>query len=129
MKKTYTIILCILVIIISFSCKKEVEAIKAGSICTIDDGNGKFGIVKVLVINEQEAHVKIYKNSYDDRPSQVDIKTLSLGSFNDKAGGFGIGHVPLEREGFDNWKPISIAYEEVTEDDLVGYEIWKNQLR
>ncbi|MBO9703491.1 MAG: hypothetical protein J7604_25005 [Sporocytophaga sp.] len=112
---------------ITLSCANQTDKIKAGSICTIEDGEGKFGIVKVLVINDQEAHVKIYKNKFDRRPAQVDIKTLSLGSINNMEGGFGIGHVPLERSGFDNWKPISIGFEEVTQDDLVGYEMWKNQ--
>jgi len=41
------------------------EEIKAGSICTIEGGEGKHGIVKVLVINDEEAHVKIYRNKYD----------------------------------------------------------------
>ena len=58
---------------------------------TIEDGSGTFGIVKVLVINEQEAHLKIYKNKYEQRPSKIDIGTFSLGSINDKDG-FGIGH-------------------------------------
>jgi hypothetical protein len=109
-----------------FSCGKKTNDIKAGSICTIEDGEGKYGVVKVLVINEEEAHVKIYKNKYDKRPAQVDLKTLSLGSITDPDG-FGIGHVPLERKGFDNWKPEEVAFEEVSKDELEGYELWKNQ--
>jgi len=118
----------ILVLALSlFSCgSKTTGEIKAGSICTIEDGEGKFGIVKVLVINAEEAHVKIYKNKYDQRPAQVDLKTLSLGSIND-SDGFGIGHVPLERKGFDNWKPIEVAFEDVTPADLEGYNLWKNR--
>lgn len=126
MTKIIKLFLIISTCFIAFSCIKQSDSIKAGSICTIEDGEGKYGVVKVLVINDQEAHIKIYKNKYDQRPAKVDIKTLSLGSIND-SDGFGIGHIPLERAGFDNWKPISVGYEEVTEDDLVGYEIWKNQ--
>ena len=112
---------------IVYSCTDRGNKIQAGSICTIEDGEGKFGIVKVLVINDKEAHIKIYKNKYDQRPAKVDIKSLGLGSIDDKEGGFGIGHIPLDRNGFDNWKPIPVAFEEVTKNELVGYEMWKNQ--
>lgn len=37
------------------------KKIKAGSICSVDDGDGKFGIVKILVIEEEIIHVKMYK--------------------------------------------------------------------
>ena len=127
MRKILNLFLFISSVLMTFSCGNQAEKIKAGSICTIEDGAGKFGVVKVLVINNEEAHIKIYKNKYDQRPTKVDMKTLSLGSINDKDGEFGIGHVPLERMGFDNWKPVSVGFEEVTKDDLVGYEMWKNQ--
>jgi hypothetical protein len=127
MNQASLIIITILLAMGSFNCTQPTDQIRPGSICTIEDGEGKFGIVKVLVINSEEAHLKIYKNKYAQRPAQVDISTLSLGSINDKEGGFGIGHIPLEREGFDNWKPVAVAFEELTEDDLAGYEIWKNQ--
>ncbi|MES2763782.1 MAG: hypothetical protein V4677_16320 [Bacteroidota bacterium] len=116
----------LLVIILVSNCNNPGGNIKAGSICTIQDGEGKFGVVKVLVIDGIEAHVKIYKNKFDQRPSVVDMKTLSLGSIND-TDGFGMGHVPLAREGFDAWNPVMIGYEEVTKEDLEGYEIWRNQ--
>ncbi len=102
------------------------KKIKAGSICTVDDGDGKFGIVKILVIDEEVVHVKIFKNKYDQRPDEVDIKTLSIGSVYDEDG-FGVGHAPIDRKGFDNWQPIAIAFEEVSKEDLEGYEIWKEQ--
>ena len=127
MIKIFTFFLFIFILIMTLSCGNQTDKIKAGSICTIEDGEGKFGVVKVLVINDQEAHIKLYKNKYDQRPAKIDIKTLSLGSIKDKEGGFGIGHIPIERKGFDNWKPISVGFEEVTKEDLVGYEMWKNQ--
>jgi hypothetical protein len=126
MKKILNTLLFISIAIGLYSCENKAEIVRVGSICTIDDGEGKFGIVKVLVINNEEAHIKIYKNKYDLRPTKVDLKTLSLGSINDKEGGFGIGHVPLEKIGFDNWKPMQVGFEEVTKEDLEGYEMWKN---
>lgn len=111
---------------LTFSCKSQTDNIKAGSICTVETGKGKFGVVKILVINEEEAHIKVYRNKYSERPVAVDIKELSMGSMADK-NGFGIGHIPLDRKGFDNSNPVIVGFEEVTKADLTGYEIWKNQ--
>ena len=102
------------------------KKLKAGSICIVEEGNGKFGIVKILVIDDEIAHLKIYRNKFDQPPDIVDIETLRIGSIYDKDG-FGIGHTPIDRKDFDNWKLIAIAFEEVTKEDLVGYEIWKEQ--
>lgn len=102
------------------------NAYRAGSICTIEDGEGDYGVVKVLVVADGGVHVKIYKNKYPSRPEQVDLNTLSLGSFTDPDG-FGIGHIPLDQAGFDDWKPVVVAFQEVQEDELEGYYLWKNQ--
>jgi hypothetical protein len=126
MKKITALFLTMIIVFSLHGCQNKTEDIKAGSICTIEDGEGGFGIVKVLVIDDSEAHIKIYKNKYVARPIKVDFKTLSMGGIGDKDG-FGIGHVPLERKGFDNWKPIIIGFEKVTEHDLNGYNLWKNQ--
>ncbi len=121
-----SIIVVFAIIFIFIKCSGSKEEIQAGSICTIEDGTGKFGIVKVLVINSNEAHIKIFKNKFEERPTNIDLKALKLGTIHD-SDGFGIGHIPLERKGFDSWKPIQVAFEEVTKEDLEGYEIWKNQ--
>lgn len=125
MKKAIKLIIYSICIVF-MNCGKPTEEIKAGSICTFEDGEGKYGVGKVLVINDSEAHIKIYKNKFDTRPAKVDLKTLSLGGIGDKDG-FGIGHVPLERKGFDSWKPEVVDFEKVSEDDLIGYKIWLNQ--
>lgn len=125
MVKYLTVFLLILTGIIA-GCGNQKANIQAGTICTIEDGDGKYGVIKVLVIDDEIAHIKVYKNKYTQRPAKVDMKTLSLGSLND-ADGFGIGHMPIARKGFDAWKPIPVGFETVTKDDLEGYEIWKAQ--
>jgi hypothetical protein len=114
------------VMILIKGCGNKEDGLRSGSVCTVSNGDGTFGVVKVLVIDANEAHVKIYKNKYDQRPATVDVKTLSMGSIND-TDGFGIGHVPLARKGFDDWKPVEVNYEEVSKEELEGYEMWKNQ--
>lgn len=126
MNKILLFSLFILMTVIIYSCNNQEKKLKAGAICTVDDGDGKFGVVKILVIDDEIAHIRIYKNKYDQRPASIDLKTLSLGSINDKDG-FGIGHTPLARKGFEDWKPVVINYEEVNKEELEGYEIWKEQ--
>lgn len=111
---------------IAMSFKSSEDKIRAGCICIVENGDGKFGVVKILVINHKTAHIKIYKNVYTTRPSKIDLKTLTTGSMYDKDGS-GIGHVPLERKVFNSWKPIVIGFEKVTKDDLEGYELWRSQ--
>jgi hypothetical protein len=126
MNKILLFSLFIFVIVIIYSCYNQEKKLKAGAICTVEDGDGKFGVVKILVLDDEIAHIRIYKNEYNQRPISIDLKTLSLGSINDKDG-FGVGHTPLDRKGFENWKPVVITYEEVNKEELEGYEIWKEQ--
>jgi len=97
---------------------------KPGDIYSIDDGKGKIGIVKVLVVEPGVIHLRIYKNKFNNRPKTIEIKELSLGRLGDKDG-FGMGHIPLDIDGFKNWKPELITSDKVTEDELEGYNIWK----
>lgn len=111
--------------ILSLSCSNS-SKIQAGSICTVENGDGKFGVVKILVVENEIMHVKIFKNIYDKRPSKVDKITLTIGSMYD-TDGFGVGHTPLDKKAFYNWKPKVVDFETVTKDELIGYEIWKDQ--
>lgn len=124
MNKILLLSLFIFILVLIQGRGSKPKKLKAGSICSVDDGDGKFGIVKILVIDDQIIHVKKYKNRYAERLVAIDINTLSMGSVYDEAG-FGVRHLPTDRKIFDSWKPIIIAFEEVTDDDLEEYEIWK----
>jgi hypothetical protein len=96
-----------------------------GGVYSIEDGTGKYGVAKVLVVEPDAVHVRVYKNKFDVRPSEVDTATLTLGSvLTDKE--FGIGHLPLAKEGFVNWRPVLVLRTPVTEEELEGYRIWKD---
>ncbi|HTR41481.1 MAG TPA: hypothetical protein VMH87_07680 [Pseudomonadales bacterium] len=96
-----------------------------GTICTVDDGEGFYRVAKVLVIDDGGVHARLYKNRWTERPQAVDMSTLSLGSVYDKDG-FGMGHLPLTKRAFAAWKPIVLGLEEVRQEELDGYEIWKD---
>jgi hypothetical protein len=97
---------------------------KAGDIYSVDDGNGKIGIVKVLVVEPKIIHLRVYKNKFNSRPKSINTTELSLGRIADK-GGFGVGHMPLDIDGFKDWKPELLINEKVEDNELDGYNIWK----
>lgn len=105
-----------------FGC--STTSYKPGDIYSIDDGKGKIGIVKVLVVEAGVIHLRIYRNKFDSRPKSIDTKELSLGRLGEE-GGFGIGHIPLDIEGFKDWKPELLINERVADNELDGYNIWK----
>jgi hypothetical protein len=124
MNKILLLSLFIFILVLIQGSGSKPKKLKAGSICSVDDGDGKFGVIKILVIEAEIIHVKKYKNKYAEQLVAIDINTLSNGSVYDEAGS-GVRHLPTDRKVFDSWKPIIIAFEEVTGDDLEEYEIWK----
>ncbi|CAF1056864.1 unnamed protein product [Adineta ricciae] len=95
-----------------------------GDICTVENGDGKFSVVKILVMNDEKVHVRLYAHTYDQRPADITSDMLTVSSIAEKSDDFGVGHLPLSQEGFDSWKPIAVKHEEVTRDDLSGYFVW-----
>ena len=57
-----------------------------GGIYSIDNGDGKFGVVKILKLEPGVVHVRVYKNKFAARPTSVQLDELSLGSVKDKDG-------------------------------------------
>lgn len=96
-----------------------------GGIYSIPREDGSFRIAKVLVVEDQIIHLRIYANSFSERPSQIDPAALSLGKVTDGKGNFGIGHIPLTIESFRHMSPVYLQTTDVTEDELDGYHIWK----
>jgi hypothetical protein len=95
-----------------------------GGYYSIADGE-TFSIAKVLKLEQDIVHVRIYKQHFPQRPRSIDISLLTLGSIHDKDG-FGMGHLPLRLETFTANEPAFITYSEVKPEELEGYELWKD---
>jgi len=86
-----------------------------------DDG---FSIVKILKIENDVIHVRVYSNRYESVPGRIDPTTLFLG----KLGGedpFGIGHQPTRRNTVLSWRLQFLQHSLVEPNELEGYEYWK----
>jgi hypothetical protein len=79
-------------------------------------------VAKVLKL-EEGVVVRVYVNSFDERPTDVDASVLALGSvFEDD---FGLGHVALASTDFAGWLPEVIRNDPVLPEELEGYAIWR----
>lgn len=95
-----------------------------GGYYSIIDGES-IGIAKVLKIDPEIVHVRIYKEHFPQRPRSIDPARLTLGSIDDKDG-FGMGHLPLRLVTFREREPLFITHTEVKPEELQGYEMWKD---
>ena len=59
----------------------------------------------------------MYSDRYKELPTSLAPKDLQVAS----------GHVPLSEAGFRNWEPVLLLEQPITEDELVGYRIWKDR--
>ena len=97
---------------------------QVGGIYSIASGNGSFGVVKILALEPEIVHVRVYKNKFSSRPETIDLASLSLGSMLD-GGDFGMGHLPIGSKSFGEWAPVLVAKTSVADDELEGYNLWK----
>ena len=95
-----------------------------GGYYSIIDGN-TFSIAKVLKIDPEIVHVRIYKQHFRQRPRSIDPGQLTLGTILDKDG-FGMAHLPLRTRTFVDREPIFLTHLPVTEKELEGYRMWKD---
>ena len=91
--------------------------IKPGGIYSSKSGDGDFSVAKVLVVEDGAVHARLYKNRFKERPTAIDIKELQVA----------IGHVPLSEAGFRIWESVLMAEQPVTDDELVGYRLWRDR--
>lgn len=97
--------------------------LREGGYYSFVDGE-RFSIAKVLKLEPDKVHIRLYKQHFQERPVQVDLSLLTIGTFRDPDG-FGMSHLPLRRETFYRREPVLIAECPVTVNELKGYELWK----
>jgi hypothetical protein len=113
-----------IIILLNFACAMKQPELKVGGLYSVNDGEGSYRIAKILALDDSAVHIRLYKNKYRSRPATVDASLLSLGTIHDKDG-FGMGHLPLSRAVFANWQPVFLFQSTVTDEELEGYEMWK----
>ena len=116
----------ILVILACSSIRKR-PGVKTGDICTVEEGNGQFGVVKVLMVDADRIHVKMYQNKFFSRPEMIDPATLFMGEIVYDESGITMAHLPYQKPEFNALKPEVEGNELVLPEELEAYRFWKRQ--
>ena len=87
-------------------------------------GEHDYGVVKVLAVDPDVVHLRLYKNRFPQRPKTVKLNTLTIGTVDDMDGP-GVGHAPISKAAFEKWQPVLVTRTKLTADELEGYNLWK----
>ncbi|PYV85218.1 MAG: hypothetical protein DMG93_02135 [Acidobacteria bacterium] len=71
---------------------------RVGGVYSVRDRE-RYRVVKILAQDAKVVHIRVYKNTFFERPTDVDLSTLSLGTVHDPDG-FGIGHIQFRELNF-----------------------------
>ena len=127
-KLTLLILLSASVALLSVGCMTRKSELKVGGLYSVEDSEGGFRVVKILVLDDSAAHIAIYANKFPTRPTNVDPSALTFEGVeggNEEYDEVGMMHLPLARESFERDRPVFISQTPVTEEELVGYNMWK----
>jgi hypothetical protein len=84
--------------------------------------------MKVLAVDSGAVHIRTYANKFPAPPRDIDPSVLSMGEIGDPMG-FGIGHLPIAKDGFLAEKPLLIKVLPVTDEELAGYRYYLSEMK
>lgn len=99
------------------------EEIRVGGLYASQGPDGSWSVTKVLAVDDVAVHLRTYANSFPELPTDLDPAELTLGGLDDPAG-FGIGHFPVDKEGFPSDDHVLIRVVPVEEEELEGYRYY-----
>ena len=103
------------------------SAIKEGALYTITHENGEYGIVKILKVDDGGVHIRLYSNTWKERPIAINESELFMVGVNRKPNEeLGIGHLPLLKKSFRGWDPRYLQKAKVDNSEFDGYNMWKD---
>jgi hypothetical protein len=102
------------------------SGLKEGGIYSFKNENGAFSVLKILKVESDGLHIRIYSNQFDAPPTQVDEGTLIIAGLDHKPNEIlGQADLPILKERFDNYKATFVQQSTVKPEELEGYNTWK----
>jgi hypothetical protein len=102
------------------------ERLIEGGLYSTRNENGSYSVLKVLRLDPQGVHVRMYSNQFAQHPSKLDESTLYMVGMDRKPNeSLGMGHAPISRASFASWGARFIKFAPVRQEELEGYEMWK----
>ena len=97
-----------------------------GGIYVIPVESGGFQPLKILVVDADGVHIRLYSNHFPDVPPRIDESSLFMAGMERAADvPLGMGHMPVSRPSFATWRAQWIQASSVAVDELEGYEMWR----
>lgn len=88
--------------------------------------NGTYSVLKILKLDPQGVHARLYSNQFPEFPTKLDESLLYMAGMERKPSeSMGMGHVPISRHSFASWGARFIKIVPVVEEELEGYNMWK----
>ncbi|MGI8928270.1 MAG: hypothetical protein ACR2H0_02210, partial [Candidatus Limnocylindrales bacterium] len=84
--------------------------------------DGGFGVAKILQVDRNTVHVRLYSDRWETPPDEIDPWSLRVGRFDEPI--VGIGHMPLTRAAFAAWEPRFKRVSMLSPNELGGYGQW-----
>jgi hypothetical protein len=85
-----------------------------------------YSVLKILKLDPQGVHVRMYSNHFSEHPEKLNEATLHLaGVERAPKETLGIGHAPISTQGFASLDARFIKQVPVKDEELEGYRAWK----
>ncbi|NLH49618.1 MAG: hypothetical protein GX444_13605 [Myxococcales bacterium] len=97
-----------------------------GGLYLLAEEDGTFGVLKILAVDRGGVHLRLYANHYKRKPKDLNPAVLRL-SRDGWLDGSSYGHLPVGKESFRRWPIEFVRQESVSEEELEGYQIWKEE--
>jgi hypothetical protein len=105
-------------------CATGPQWIEGGMYSTPQD-DGTYTVIKILKLDDQGVHIRMYSNVFESLPASIDESTLYMAGVDrgpDEA--LGMGHAPISRQSFATWGAEFIQQSSVSPEELEGYDMW-----
>lgn len=87
--------------------------------------NGTYVPLKILRLDTNGVHVRVYSNVLPNVPASIDEPMLYMAGIDKRENEpLGMGHLPISSESFSSWGAIFVQRSSVSPEELEGYEMW-----
>lgn len=90
------------------------QPLQVGGIYATPDEDGSWRVVRVLALDEHAVHLRSYTDRFSEPPKDVALPKLN----------WFVGHMPLDRDGFESEPRVLVKVVPVEEDELEGYRYY-----
>lgn len=89
------------------------------------ENDGSYSVLKILKIDDEGFHVRLYSNQFAEPPKKIDESALYMAGMHKKPGErLGMGHAPISKKSFLTWHAVFFQQSTVKEEELEGYKMW-----